>query len=228
MQPKKNPKADLQNKRGLFLEIGLVISLGAVILAMGVSQKEKVIQQMVVSQATDEVELVEITIEEEEKKPTEPVKQTISVISDILNVVKNDTQITTDFDFAEFTEEEINLTTLDVTTEEIEEETPFLFAEEMPKFEGGDLTKVRAWVQKNFRYPVVAQENGIQGRVVLAFVIEKDGTLSNIEVLLTPDSSLSDEAVRILKTSPKWTPGKQRNVPVRVKFTLPIEFQITN
>ena len=81
-------------------------------------------------------------------------------------------------------------------------------------------------VQSKVRFPQIAQENNISGRVLLMFVIERDGSLTNIQVLQTPDSSLSDEAIRVLKTSPKWTPGRQRNQSVRVKYTLPIDFRI--
>ena len=98
----------------------------------------------------------------------------------------------------------------------------------MPSFQGGDLNKFRNWVQERVRYPQIAQENGVSGKVVLSFVIEKDGTLTNIEVLQSPDRSLADEAVRVLKTSPKWEPGQQRNQPVRVKYTLPVDFRIQN
>ena len=101
-----------------------------------------------------------------------------------------------------------------------------LVAEQMPTFQGGDLNTFRNWVQQNVRFPQIALENGIQGRVVVTFVIEKDGRLTNIEVLQTPDRSLSDEAVRVLSKSPKWSPGKQRNQPVRVKYTLPVDFRV--
>ena len=96
----------------------------------------------------------------------------------------------------------------------------------MPTFQGGDLMKFREWVQKRLRYPQIAQENGISGRVTLSFVIEKDGSLTNIEVMQSPDRSLSEEAIRVVQSSPKWTPGKQRNQPVRVSFTLPVMFQL--
>ena len=94
--------------------------------------------------------------------------------------------------------------------------------------QGGDLNTFRNWVQQNVRFPQIALENGIQGRVVLTFVIEKDGRLTNIEVLQTPDRSLSEEAIRVLNKSPKWSPGKQRNQPVRVKYTLPVDFRVAN
>jgi protein TonB len=98
----------------------------------------------------------------------------------------------------------------------------------MPSFQGGDLNTFRNWVQSNVRFPQIALENGISGTVVLSFVIEKDGRLTNIQVLRTPDRSLSEEAVRVLEKSPKWTPGKQRNQVVRVKYNLPVVFRVQN
>lgn len=226
MELKKNPKADVGRRRGLFLEIGLVIALGVVIAAFSVSQKEKVIDLSEFTQTIDEVEQIDITVETPPE--TEPVKQTISVIADILNVVKNDTKITTTFDFVDFSEDDIVLTQVSVETEEIEEDTPFVTAEQMPSFRGGDLNTFRSWVNDRLRYPAVAQENGIQGKVIVQFVIERDGSLTNIQVMRTPDKLLSDEAIRVLNTSPKWEPGRQRNMPVRIRYTLPIDFTITN
>ena len=98
----------------------------------------------------------------------------------------------------------------------------------MPSFQGGDLNTFRTWVQQNVKFPQIALENGIQGRVVLSFVIEKDGRLTNIQVLQTPDRSLSEEAIRVLNKSPTWSPGKQRNQVVRVKYTLPVDFRVQN
>ena len=161
-----------------------------------------------------------------EQKPQEPPKKTeITVITDMLEVVKNDTKITTEFNFADFVEDVEIVQQVAVEEEVIEEEPPFLVAETMPSFQGGDLNAFRNWVQSKVRYPAIAQENGISGRVVLTFVIEKDGRLTNIQVLQTPDRSLSEEAVRVLQQSPKWSPGKQRNQPVRVKYTLPVDFR---
>ena len=108
------------------------------------------------------------------------------------------------------------------------DDQPFVRVEQMPSFMGGDLLTFRKWVQSKVRFPEYAQENGISGRVLLMFVIEKDGSLTNIQVIQSPDPSLSNEAIRILKSSPKWTPGKQRNQTVRVKYTLPVDFRIQN
>ena len=226
MELKKSPKADLQNKRGLLLEIGLIVALALVIWAFAWTPKEVVVEKVDLNKAPVEQEMVEITRQEEQKPQQPPKKAEITVITDMLEVVKNDTKITTELNFADFDEDVEIVQQVAVEEEVIEEEPPFLVAETMPSFQGGDLNAFRNWVQSKVRYPAIAQENGISGRVVLTFVIEKDGRLTNIQVLQTPDRSLSEEAVRVLQQSPKWSPGKQRNQPVRVKYTLPVDFRI--
>ncbi len=226
MELKKSPKADLQNKRGLLLEIGLIVALALVIWAFAWTPKEVVVEKVDLNKAPVEQEMVEITRQEEQKPQQPPKKAEITVITDMLEVVKNDTKITTEFNFADFDEDVEIVQQVAVEEEVIDEEPPFLVAETMPSFQGGDLNAFRNWVQSKVRYPAIAQENGISGRVVLTFVIEKDGRLTNIQVLQTPDRSLSEEAVRVLQQSPKWSPGKQRNQPVRVKYTLPVDFRI--
>lgn len=227
MEIKKSPKADLRNKRGLLLEIGLVISLCLVIGAFAYTPKERKIEKMDLQAAIVEEEIVEIT--RQDQKPPEPPKRVeVKVIADLLQVVTNDTKITTEVDFAEFDDETEFIQTVEVKEEVIEDDQPFLIAETMPSFQGGDLNTFRSWVQQNVKFPQIALENGIQGRVVLSFVIEKDGRLTNIQVLQTPDRSLSEEAIRVLSKSPKWSPGKQRNQVVRVKYTLPVDFRVQN
>ena len=227
MEIKKNPKVDVQNKRVLLLEIGLALSLLVVIGAFLYTPREYQIEQIEQVAAVVEEEITEIT--RQDQKPPEPPKRTeITVITDILNIVTNDEKIETSVDFAEFAEDVEIIQQVAVDEENIEDDQPFVKVEQMPSFMGGDLMTFRNWVQSKVRYPQIAQENNISGRVLLMFVIERDGSLTNIQVLQTPDSSLSDEAIRILKTSPKWTPGKQRNQSVRVKYTLPIDFRIQN
>ncbi len=225
MEIKKSPKADLQNKRGLLLEIGLIISLGLVILAFWYTPKERTIEKFDQEVVVIEEDLTEIT-RQDQKPPEPPKKVEVKVIADLLEVVTNDTKITTEVSFTEFDENTEVIQQVEVVEEEIEDDQPFLVAETMPSFQGGDLNTFRNWVQQNVRFPQIALENGIQGRVVVTFVIEKDGRLTNIEVLQTPDRSLSDEAIRVLSKSPKWSPGKQRNQPVRVKYTLPVDFRV--
>lgn len=228
MELKKSPKADLQNKRGIFLEIGLLCSILFAVYMFSWSQREKVIEQFDLGVAKVEEEIVEIT--RQDQKPPEPVKQTIAVATDIIQIVKNETKISTDFDFStEFNENTAVVAQVKVKEEKAaEEDTPFLIAEEMPKFQKGDLNTFRTWVQSRLKYPVIAQENGISGRVMVSFVIEKDGTLGRIQVLASPDKSLSDEAVRVITGSPKWTPGKQRNANVAVRYNLPVDFRLQN
>lgn len=224
----KSPKADLNNKRGLLLEIGLVVSLLLVIGAFSYTPEEKRIEKVDLQAPIVEEQIVEIT-RQDQKPPETPRKVEVKVIADLLQVVTNDTKITTEVDFTEFDEDVDVVQTVGVVEEEVvEDDQPFLIAETMPSFQGGDLNTFRAWVQQNVRFPQIALENGIQGRVVLSFVIEKDGRLTNIQVLQTPDRSLSEEAVRVLSKSPKWTPGKQRNQVVRVKYTLPVDFRVQN
>lgn len=227
MELKKSPKADLNNKRGLLLEIGLVVSLLLVIAAFAYTPKEYRIEIVTEYVAPVEEEITEVT-RQDQKPPEAPKKVEVKVITDMLEVVTNDTKITTDVDFAEFDENTEVIQQVEVKEEAIEDDQPFLIAETMPSFQGGDLNKFRTWVQQNIRFPQIALENGIQGRVVLSFVIEKDGRLTNIQVLQSPDRSLSDEAIRVLSKSPKWSPGKQRNQVVRVKYTLPVDFRVQN
>lgn len=227
MEIKKSPKADLQNKRGLLLEIGLVISLALVIIAFSYTPKEHRIEKVDLNYGPVEEQITEIT-RQDQKPPEAPRKVEVKVIADMLQVVTNDTKITTEVDFTEFDQNVDIVQEVAVVEEKIEEDQPFLIAETMPSFQGGDLNTFRNWVQQNVKFPTIALENGIQGRVVLTFVIEKDGRLTNIQVLKTPDRSLSDEAIRVLNESPRWSPGKQRNQVVRVKYTLPVDFRLQN
>jgi len=228
MEIKKSPKADLQNKKGLFLEIGLIVALLAVIAAFLYTPKEYRIEKVDNNYGPVEEEITEIT-RNEQKPPEQPQKVEVKVFNDILDIVTNDAKITTDISFEDFADDlEITTQVVEIEEEEIEDDQPFIKVEKMPSFQGGDLNKFRNWVQERVRYPQIAQENGVSGKVVLSFVVEKDGSLTNIEVLQSPDRSLADEAVRVLKTSPKWEPGQQRNQPVRVKYTLPVDFRIQN
>lgn len=227
MELKKNPKVDVNNKRGLLLEIGLIVALLAVIGAFLYTPREVTVEKIDMNYGPIEEQITEIT--RQDQKPPEPPKKTeITVITDILNIVTNDTKISTNVDFAEFDEDVEIIQQVAVEEESIEDDQPFIKVEEMPTFQGGDISTFRAWVQKKVNYPQIALENNISGRVLLMFVVERDGSLTGIQVLQSPDSSLSDEAIRVLKTSPKWKPGKQRNKPVRVKYTLPVDFRIAN
>ena len=230
MEIKKSPKADLENKKMLFLEIGLVIALVVCGAALAFNTKPEPEPYTPPKQDVREQEFeMDRTVQEQEQKQPEQQKAKTQVLADVLTIVSNDTKIDTPdllfsddataFDDFEFEVEEV--------VENIVEEEIFVTAEEMPTFQGGDLSKFRNWVQSNVKYPQIALENGIQGNVVIKFVVEKDGKLSNIQVLQSPDKTLADAAVQVLQKSPKWKPGKQRNKPVPVTYTLPVSFKIS-
>ena len=107
----------------------------------------------------------------------------------------------------------------------VEETKVFDVVEEMPQFPGGN-SALMEYLGKNIKYPVVAEENGIQGRVVCTFVVERDGSITDVKVVRGVDSSLDKEAVRVVKSMPRWIPGKQNGSAVRVKYTLPVTFKL--
>ena len=224
METKKSFKADLGNKRGLLLEIGLVVTLVLVVAAFAYTPKEYRIEQPDLTYAPVEVEMTEITRE----KPRETARKVeIKPIADVIQIVRNDRKIQTDIPFNEF-DEMTPIELVPVEPESVVDDEVFLVAETMPSFMDGTIETFRAWVMQNVKFPQIALENNIHGRVVLSFVIDKDGRLTNVEVLQAPDPSLAEEAVRVLNKSPKWSPGKQRNQTVRVKFTLPVDFRVQN
>ena len=229
MESKISPKADLQKKNLMFLEIGLVVALGICLLAFEWSSSDKVetIDLAAQTVAVEEEEI--INTQEQQEIPPEIPK--IPVLSDIIDIVDDDIQVNDDL-FID-TEDNANLGVeiMDyhaaVEEEEVEEEAiPFALVEEKPKFQGGDANTFSAWVNKNLNYPEIAKENGVQGRVALQFTVNTDGSVSDVKVLRGVDSSLDKEAVRIVSQSPKWTPGKQRERPVKVTYVFPVIFQL--
>jgi TonB family protein len=116
---------------------------------------------------------------------------------------------------------------IELKTSEVGKDAPIYIADEMPKFEGGGLSDFRNWLMNRIVYPKDAVDKNIQGKVTLKFVVEEDGSVSNIEVLSSPDQLLSDEAVRVMKLSPKWTPGKQDGKPARIYYILPVDFALS-
>ncbi|MCD7963691.1 MAG: energy transducer TonB [Rikenellaceae bacterium] len=233
MELKKSPKADLQSKRSLFFQIGLAVSLLFVIFMFGLSQSELKVEEIEAPVYIVEEELVEITREPDElPKPPSP-KQSLQVITDILNIVDDDKKIEIDLSTVEFEDDIQMIFTGDANTEGSDgagwnPDEIFFRVENMPKFQGGDLVTFRNWVQSRIQYPRAAQERNIQGTVITSFVIEANGKLTNVQVLSSPDESLADEAVRVLESSPTWTPGEQQGGKVRVSMSMPIVFTLVN
>ena len=119
----------------------------------------------------------------------------------------------------------VNEKVVDEVPPAVEETKIFEVVEQMPSFPGGDAALMQ-FLSKNIKYPVVAEENGIQGRVIATFVVERDGSISDVKVVKSVDPSLDKEAVRVLKSMPKWIPGKQNGSAVRVKYTVPVTFRL--
>ena len=228
MEAKKTPKADLQNKKGLFFQIGLCLSLLLMIGAFSYSQGETRKAEMVNEGAFIEQEMVEIT-RQETPPPPETAAPRLQVTSDILNIVRDDRKINAELSFAdidenvEFTFEGNSGGTGDGL---VLDDEPVVIAEDPAVFSGGNFS---AWMQKQVggeNYPVMALENGIQGRVTVKFVVERDGSVSNIEVMSSPERVLSEAVIAAIKRAPKWTPAKNRGIPVRSWFTLPVDFRL--
>lgn len=230
MEVKKSEKANLENKKLLFLEIGLIISLAVVYFAFEWTTKEKqTVEAFEETQVIVETEeMVPIT---QETPPPPPSAPSIPVLSDQIDIVDDEIQV--DDDLFMNLEDQADLA-VDVKdyVAEVEEEVveddaiPFMLVEEKPSFMGGDANAFSKWVNERLEYPEIAKENGVQGRVTLQFTVNTDGSVSNVKVLRGVDPSLDKEAVRVVSMSPKWTPGKQRNRAVKVTYTFPVIFQL--
>lgn len=165
-----------------------------------------------------------------ENTPPPPPPPPAPVVTEVLNVVEDDVEleqqdILTSEDSQDAVQQETFIAPAVVEEEEESAQTIFTVVEEMPDFPGGQ-GELMKFIAKSIKYPVIAQENGIQGRVVCTFVVNKDGSVVDAEVLRGVDPSLDKEALRVIGTMPKWKPGKQRGKPVRVKYTVPITFRL--
>ncbi|MEZ5107205.1 MAG: energy transducer TonB [Draconibacterium sp.] len=226
MEVKKSQKADLENKRNVFLWIGLVVALGITLLAFEWTTKPSKADSLgsIQAQAVEE-EIIPITREQEIKPPPPPPPPQVI---EVLNIVDDDVEIEDELEIED--SEADDQTVIDVAPvvvaqqeEEEEEAEVFFIVEEMPEFPGGE-PALRNWLASQVKYPVIAQENGIQGKVYVTFVVGKDGSISNATVARGVDPSLDKEALRVVNNLPKWKPGKQRGKPVNVSYTVPINF----
>lgn len=230
MEIKKSPKADLEKTKTLGVLMGMVVGLA--VLFVGFEWGTRDVQVVTADEGVaDIIAEEEIEITRQENTPPPPPPPPAPVVTEVLNVVDDDVEleqqeIVTSEDSQ--TEAQTQTFVAPVVEEEEEEAAQQIFTvvEEMPDFPDGGLQGLLKFLAKNIKYPVIAQENGIQGRVVCAFVVNKDGSIVDIEVLRGVDPSLDKEAVRVLSTMPKWKPGKQRGKPVRVKYTVPVMFRL--
>ena len=228
MEIKKTPKADLENRRTLYTEIGLVVALLVVWGAFSDSTKEKAVASL--GEDTQVVEVEDMVPITQETPPPPPEAPKIPVLSDQIDIVEDDIKVDDNFMSLE-DDANLGVEIMDyveeVKEEVVEEEAiPFQLVEEKPSFNGGDANEFSKWVNSKLQYPEIAKENGVQGRVTLQFTVNPDGSVSNVKVLRGVDSSLDKEAVRVVSMSPKWKPGKQRDRAVKVTYTFPVIFQL--
>lgn len=229
MEIKKTPQTDLERKKALFLGIGFVIALLLVVGAFSYSVRERIVELQDFRVDELEPDLVEIT-RWEPKPPiaiTEIRPRPVKIISGVVDVVDNDTPpvVWPGFEGA-FEAADIEQFAAEEFFEEAVVDDFYVSVDVMPGFMGDDLSRFRRWVAAQVVYPVEAWENRITGRVTVQFFVEADGSLEGIEVLESPDPLLSEETVRVIRSSPRWTPGMIGERNVRVKCTVPVDFRM--
>ncbi|MBV5315494.1 MAG: energy transducer TonB [Prolixibacteraceae bacterium] len=225
MELKKSPQANLENKRKIFIELGLVISV--LICLYGFESTSGVKQVNTLGTLTDQPTEEELTplIQEEEKKQVLPPPPKVV---DLIVLVDNNTEITEDLviiDTEATPETAIYANMQKDKTQEpsVDDAVIFIAPEEKPEFPGGDAALLN-FLSQNIKYPAIAADNGIMGRVTVNFVVNKDGSISEARILRSVDQALDKEALRVVYSMPKWKPGKQSGKPVRVSFSVPINF----
>jgi len=228
MELKKSKKADLQGKRSLFLEIGFVLALALVLLAFEWTSRPAEVEGFQQETGSDLVqETVPVTRQQERKEPPPPPPPQST---EVINIVENDVVIEDELVLEESEADQDTRVSIDAFAseeeEEEEEDQVFVVVEDMPSFQGKGLNAFANYVQRNLVYPLIAQENGIEGTVYLRFIVDKDGSVINVEVLRGVDPSLDKAAIEAVKRAPKWEPGKQRGKPVKVSCTMPISFTL--
>lgn len=236
MEVKKSLKADLEGKKSTGMLIGYVLILAAIFVAFEWTQRDrKIVEMEPVFTSTFEEDMIPIT---QQKELVAPPPAAAPKVAEILNIVDDETELTEE---EVETTEEVNqaITTVQGTgaptavvsgpvgpvVEEVDEDRIFDIVEDSPEFPGG-MDACMKWLGEHIKYPSICQEQGIQGRVMVSFVVNKDGSIVDVKTVRSPDPYLTKEAERVVKMMPRWKPGRQRNKPVRVKFVLPVLFRL--
>jgi len=226
MDLKKSSKADLEGKKMIFTEIGLVIALAISLIAFEWKSYEKSVVDLGTRQADNITEeIIPITEQKLKPPPPAPPKQVVKI-----NVVEDDIEVDDDIDIDveadENTEVQEYVAPVKVDEEESAEEMQiFMVVESMPEYPGGEAALYK-YLAENIKYPQMAKESGIQGRVFVTFVVERDGRVTDVRVLRGIGGGCDEEAIRVVQGMPKWAPGKQRGKSVRVQYNLPVKFTL--
>ena len=227
MEIKKSERADLEKGKGTSLLIGFVMALAVMFVALEWTQREvEDNSDLYMSKDVSlNEEMIPITIPEKKTVPPPPAAVTKA---EIIDIVENDTDIEEDIMASnEDNDEWVDIDSYDIVEvePEPEEEEVFMVVEDQPEFPGGTAALLE-YLRKNIKYPAICRENNIQGRVIVSFIVNKDGAIVEPEVIKGVNPSLDKEALRVISGMPKWKPGSQRGKPVRVKYTVPVNFRL--
>tara|TARA_B100001250_G_scaffold125539_2_gene106771 strand:+ start:27270 stop:27923 length:654 start_codon:yes stop_codon:yes gene_type:complete len=216
MELKKNPEVSLEKKKGLFFQIGLIATLLIVFVAFEWKSYEKVNYDLGQLNLDDlEEEIIPITKQEIKPPPPPPPPP------EVIEIVEDEVEIEEELEIEDTESDEDEM----IEIEEESDDEFFMVVENMPEFPGGDLGLMK-YIQKNVKYPPIAKEYNITGKVYVSFIVDKSGSVTNVKIVRGVDKNLDAEALRVVKSLPKYKPGKQRGKPVRVMFTIPINFTL--
>ncbi len=226
MEVKKSPKADLEGKKTTSLLLGYVFILTLMFVAFEWTDRDKQVSTDTgITDVVFEEEIVPITEQDQKMAPPPPEAPKVE---EVLQIVENDAKIEeSSIQASEETGQAVEVKYVQqvVEEEEPEEQEIFQVVEEMPEFPGG-MAECMKFLGKNIKYPTISQENGVQGKVIVQFVVNKDGSVVDPVVVRSVDPYLDKEALRVINSMPKWKPGKQRGKPVRVRYTVPVTFRL--
>ena len=224
---KKSPKANLEVHKGTYIMMGLVLGVSLLFFAFEWSTQTSKLNENILVQDVLAEEEIEITRRDPTPPPPPPPPEpeTPEIIEVVEEKVDTRLEIQIEDDQSQRQMQAyVPPPPPKPKQEEVTEEI-FVVVENQPEFPGGN-TAMMKFLSDNIKYPVIAQENGIQGRVICNFVVERDGSITDVQVVRGVDPSLDKEAVRVIQQMPRWKPGKQRGQAVRVRFTLPVVFRL--
>lgn len=225
MKSKKTKKADLESKKATLFLIGLVVALGFTLFAF--EWKQPAQKAMIVQGYADYMPPEDLVIPSTAREKVEPEKPIIKV--PVFKVIDDDIKIDEELIWeGEEPDEPVTIdlgNIMDYGDDPGEENLDVIlnFAETMPEFPGGDAALV-SFLSKNVNYPLIAQENGIKGKVFVSFVVDENGDIYDVTLARGVDASLDREAIRVVKSMPRWKPGRQGSTAVKVRYTVPINF----
>jgi len=223
MEIKKSPEANLEKRKSFYFLVGLMLSLGVVLVAFEWSKPEEEVGSLgELNLELEEEEMIPITQQTPPPPPPPPPQTTI------IEIVEDDQEIEEELEIEDTEDNEDDVIEfVDIPEEVVEAPQIFTIVEENPEFPGGEKALFE-FLGKNTKFPAIAKDAGIQGIVYVQFVVMEDGSINPdmVEILRGVHPALDQEAIRVVKSMPKWSPGKQRGKAVRVYYKLPFRFTL--